>query len=82
MIRFVHPDGRLMTMADIEKAAIEFYLWHFAGSVTKSSKVLRMGRSTFYRKLDIYGLRHLITSDYSRGETHAGLVDKGNAQST
>lgn len=66
MIRLVHPSGKLMTLAEIEKGAIEFALWHFAGNVARSHKALGIGKSTFYRKLDNYNLRHLLTHDYTR----------------
>ncbi len=80
MMHLAGPDGRPMTLLALEKAAIEFALWYCFGNATKASKCLGIGRTTFYRKLDVYGLRHLLGADYRRG--YERTLDQRNSQST
>jgi DNA-binding NtrC family response regulator len=45
-----------MTMADIERRAIETVLTEHAGNRRKAAQVLGIGERTLYRKLKEYGL--------------------------
>jgi DNA-binding NtrC family response regulator len=52
--------GPGMTMAEIEKAAIEAALRETRGNRRKTAEMLGIGERTLYRKLNEY---HLATSD-------------------
>jgi DNA-binding NtrC family response regulator len=47
----LHADGRLLTMDEIESAAMTFSLTHFGNNITQAAKSLGMAKATFYRKL-------------------------------
>ncbi len=61
--RFLAETGELHTLADIERAAIEFAIAHHAGRMSRVARALGIGRSTLYRKLHEYGLAEGLISD-------------------
>lgn len=46
-----------MSLEDLEKAAIEASLQSTDSNVAKASRLLGIGRTTFYRNMKKYGLR-------------------------
>ncbi len=54
--RFTDDEGRVRTLADVERDLIVFALEQHKGRITSVAKSLGMGRSTLYRKLKEYGL--------------------------
>ena len=50
-IRALDADGHIRTLDEIEREVIQVALAKSGGSVTRAAAQLRIGRSTFYRKL-------------------------------
>lgn len=48
---FLHANGALKTMEEIEQEAMQHALSHVDGNVTKAAEALNIAKSTFYRKI-------------------------------
>ncbi len=57
-LHFVHGNGTLKSLEDLEAEAIQFALEHHAYRMTDVAKSLKIGRSTLYRKLREYKIDH------------------------
>lgn len=49
-------DGKLSTMNEVEKKAIESAILQFQGNLTEAAKALGIGRATVYRKIKDYNI--------------------------
>jgi DNA-binding NtrC family response regulator len=61
--RFLNDSGALLSLAAIERDAIQFAIEHHRGRMSRVARALGIGRSTLYRKLHEYGLAEGLVTD-------------------
>jgi DNA-binding NtrC family response regulator len=52
-------DGNIRRMEDIEAESIRFAMQYYHGRMTEVARRLGIGRSTLYRKLSEFSIRHV-----------------------
>jgi DNA-binding NtrC family response regulator len=61
--RFLDEQGKLASLAELERELIIFAIDRHAGRMSRVARALKIGRSTLYRKLKEYGLDDGVESD-------------------
>ncbi|NOZ31651.1 MAG: sigma-54-dependent Fis family transcriptional regulator, partial [Alphaproteobacteria bacterium] len=54
--RFCRPDGTMVSLSEIERDLINYALVKNSGSMAATARALGIGRSTLYRKMELYAL--------------------------